>query len=146
MLHCSFLTSAYQGVNGCSSEAGSTVSFGVHADDDVGLLDILLIFVHAQPVGDLSQNLCSRLQFVGTLGQFLHVDAYHVVCSHLVSHVGREIVTQSTVDKYHVVFPHRGEDSWYRHAGSHRTAHDAVVEDIFRVVHDIGCHTGKGDG
>ena len=146
MGHGGFLAAAYQRIDGGLRETGGAIAFRIHADVDVRQTLVLLVFIHAEPVGNLCYNLRSRLQLVGRLRHVLDIDANDVVGTHLAGDVGREVVAHTTVYQHHTVFPHWCKDARYGHTGAHGPAQPATVEHILRVVGDIGGHTGKGNG
>ena len=111
--------------------------------DNVGQLEVVVVFVLAVHVDDLSQYRGAVGQVVSCLGRSLHGGTDDIRGAHRACQVGGIVVAQSAVDQHTVALSHGGEHAGDGHARAHRLGQHAAVEVVLRIVDDVGRHAGK---
>ena len=138
------VASVDQGVDGFGCEAEHSKARDVGHDADVAKLAVLLAFGARGVDEQATHHLGQRLQVVGR-DAFLacHLNADDDVGSHLLEHVGGEIVDQAAVDEDAVAHLDRGKHAWDGHAGTHGRRHDAMTQNDFLPGDEVGGHTSE---
>ena len=144
--HGFLLTATDERVDGGRREAGRAIALGIYLHVQVGNGQVLVVFVLAIHVNNLTDDAHGVAHVVGNLRGTLHGDADDDVGTHLAGDVGRIVVFQTTVNQYHVTHSDGRESRRDGHRGTHGLGQPSAVETHLGVVDDVRSHTGKGDG
>ena len=113
--HGRILTAMDETVDGVGIETGCRETGGINTDQDVGLGDILVVFVHGLIIDDLHQDAERGVQaFSGPQG-VLQGNANDHIGTHGPRQVNGIVVGEETVDQHHIPFADRGKDGGNGH-------------------------------
>ena len=100
-------------------KTGSIVTFCVHADRYIGNGKILVVFVLAVDIDDLTEDADGVSQLIAGFRSTLNSHANDDVCTHFACDVCRVVVAQTTVNQHFVTNTDRRECGRNGHGCSH---------------------------